>query len=334
MPARPSASAEASADANPCQTGLDALLATLGERGVDRIGVAYSGGADSTALLLAAQRRWPGRIVALHINHGMQAAAADFERHCQAFCDEREIPLQIARLQLVPPSGASPEDWARKARYAELRELAGVCAIKNIVLAQHADDQVETLLLALSRGAGLPGLAAMAPSFERADVHFHRPILAVSGQALRHWLVAARVACVVDPSNAAQGLTRHRIRHPLLPVLEQAFPAFRDTFARSARHAAQGQVLLSQLAVLDAERTGLPPSIKALQALPAERQANLLRHWLAQDHQCAPSAAQLDELLKQIAACTTRGHRLSLKIGAGWVRRVAGALRYERASQD
>jgi tRNA(Ile)-lysidine synthase len=324
-----------SGDTNPCQAGVDALLMRLTgwvkEQGADpsaHLGVAFSGGADSTALLLAAARRWPGRITALHVNHGMQNAAADFEQHCRLFCAQHGIPLTVAQLQVLPQRGESPEDAARKARYAAIVAMCADAAVQNVALAQHADDQVETLLLALSRGAGLPGLAAMPAQFERGGVVFHRPILAVSGVALRQWLAQAQIAHITDPSNADESYTRNKIRHQLLPVLERAFPAFRQTMARSASHAAQAQVLLSQLAADDARQTGLPPSIPLLQALSTERQANLLRHWLYREHHCAPSATQLNELLKQIAACTTRGHRIQLKVAGGRVERAGWALVY------
>lgn len=318
-----------SADAlNPCQPGCDALVARLKVLGFARLGIAYSGGADSTALLLAAEQSWPGHVTALHINHGMQAAAVDFEHDCQTFCCERGIPLRVANLQVRPAPGESPEDAARKARYGAVQVLCAEDGLQNVALAHHADDQVETLLLALSRGAGLPGLAAMAAQFERGGVVFHRPVLTQSGAALRGWLAHMCIPFVSDPSNANEALTRNKIRHQLLPVLEQAFPAFRQTLARSARHAAQAQVLLVQLAQEDALQSGLPPRLKVLQALSPERQANLLRYWLQHDHHCAPSAAQLGELLKQVAACTTRGHRIHLKIASGVVQRVGVALQY------
>ena len=314
------------ATTNPCWSGVKALVQSLETQGIRRLGIAYSGGADSTALLLAAVTCWPERVVALHVNHGLQAAAAEFERHCQTFCAARNIPLYIARLQVKPLSGESPEDAARKARYAAVIDLCGQHAIQNVALAQHADDQVETVLLALSRGAGLGGLAAMPAVFARKGVTFYRPLLAVTARALRIWLAESALLFVEDPTNADHTLTRNRIRHQLLPPLAQAFPAFRQTFARSARHAAQANTLLIQLAELDAVVTGLPPHLTALRALAPERQANLLRYWLGSVYQVTPSEAQLNELLKQIAACTTRGHRLHIKVASGSVQREPTAL--------
>ncbi len=285
------------------------------------LGVALSGGADSTALLAAAQRAWPGRVHAIHIHHGLQAAADDFERHCNALCADMNVPLHTVRVQARPAPGESPEDAARRARYAALAGTARAQGIATVWLAQHADDQAETLLLALSRGAGLPGLASMSARFEREGVCFERPMLDVPGPHLRQGLREAGVTWVEDPTNADTAYTRNRIRHDLLPAVEAAFPAFRETFARSARHAAQAQELLTALAADDLRQVGDPPGIADLQALPRARQANVLRHWLRSVHAVAPSEAQLEELLDQVDDCRTRGHRIRLKVAGGFVER-------------
>jgi tRNA(Ile)-lysidine synthase len=134
------------------------------------------------------------------------------------------------------------------------------------------------------------------------------------------------VGYVTDPSNSDERFTRNRIRARLLPALEAVFPQFRDTFARSAAHAAQAQILLDEVATQDLVLIGTPPLIARLHTLSRARQANVLRHWLRGSFDTAPSAAQLQELLDQIAACTTRGHRLHLKVGAGFVRREGAVL--------
>lgn len=292
------------------------------------LAVAYSGGADSTALLHASQACWPGQVVALHVHHGLQAAADDFAQHCQQVCDALQVPLHTTRVNARHAAGDSPEDAARQARYAALAELATQAGAHGVLLAQHADDQVETLLLALSRGAGLPGLAAMPPDFERHGLRFHRPWLGVAAADIRRWLQARSLPFVEDPSNTNTAFTRNKIRLQLLPVLATAFPQFRETFARSARHAAQAQELLTALAELDLAHTGEPPAIQALQALSDHRQANVLRHWLKTRHQALPSTAQMDALLQQVAACTTRGHQIHLKVAAGFVTRHGGRLTY------
>jgi tRNA(Ile)-lysidine synthase len=296
--------------------------------------VAFSGGADSTALLLACAQRWPGQVRAVHVHHGLQAAADDFEAQCQATCLQLQVPLVVRRVQAHPAPGESPEDAARKARYAALADAvrAEWPEIEDVVLAQHADDQVETLLLALSRGAGLPGLASMPARWHRMGLQWHRPLLSVPGMALREWLGSqapdAVPRWIEDPTNTDERFTRNRIRAQLLPALAQTFPAFRDTFARSAAHAAQAQQVLNEVAAEDLTRIGVPPRIEALQQLSRARQALVLRHWLRQHHATTPSAAQLHELLDQVAACTTRGHRLHLKVGQAYVGRNGAHLSY------
>ncbi len=329
---RPAASEQlVGAKAGRCTTsdGVNPALTALQRLRLDGpLAVAYSGGADSTALLLAAAERWPGQVQAIHIHHGLQAAADGFAGVCEAVCAGLAIPLHIERVDAAPVKGQSPEDAARRARYAALASAAKRLDLNSVLLGQQADDQVETVLLALSRGAGLPGLAGMAARFERGGVAFHRPLLRVPAPSLRDWLVRRGVAFVDDPSNRDEHYTRNRIRLALLPALADGFPAFRETFARSAGHAAQAQALLAEIASEDLARIGVPPPIEALQTLSSARQANALRHWLRTAHQATPSAAQLAQLLAQIAACSTRGHGIDLKIAAGRVSRVGTVLRY------
>ena len=314
--------------------------------------VAYSGGADSTALLLMLARQHPGQVQAIHIHHGLQAAADDFVAHCQAFCAALGVPLHIVHVNASAAAGQSPEDAARKARYTALSakvselnqavapEKRARAAIKKVAIAQHADDQIETLLIALSRGAGLPGLASMPATWQREGIQFVRPLLAMTALEIRAWLAREGLAArhpgspnigqgwVEDPTNTDTQFTRNRNRHELIPALEKTFPQFRQTFARSAAHAAQGQSLLTQIAVEDLVKTGSPPTIEALQNLTAERQGNLLRHWLKSYHQVSPSTAQLAELQNQIGSCTDRGKQIHLKVASGHVERHGNALKY------
>lgn len=295
--------------------------------------VAFSGGADSTALLWACARRWPGQVRAVHIHHGLQTAADAFEAHCHALCGQLGVPLAVRRVHAGHAPGQSPEDAARKARYQALAEAVQTewPEVRDIALAQHADDQIETLLIALSRGAGLPGLASMPAQWQRLGLHWHRPWLAVSGAALRDWLKAQGPGpmWIDDPSNTDEQFTRNRIRARVLPALAEALPAFRDTFARSAAHAAQAQEVLNEVAAQDLAHIGVPPRIQALQQLSRARQALVLRHWLRVHHATTPSTAQLNELLDQLAACTTRGHRLHLKVGQGFVQRQGPHLGWQ-----
>ena len=314
--------------------------------------VAYSGGADSTALLLMLVEQNPGQVQAIHIHHGLQTAADDFAAHCTAFCAALGVPLHVVHVNASAAAGQSPEDAARRARYAALsgkvrdinealdQQIRAREAIKTVAIAQHADDQIETLLLALSRGAGLPGLSAMPAQWQRDGVEFVRPLLGTSALEIRSWLASKGLTArqpgsvnigqgwVEDPTNLETQFTRNRIRHDLIPVLDKAFPQFRQTFARSAAHAAAAQSLLAQVAIEDIEKTGNPPRIVALQDLSSERQANALRHWLKSTYQVSPGTAQLAELQSQIANCTDRGKQLHIKVASGYVKRTGDVLGY------
>ena len=324
--------------------------------------VAYSGGADSTALLLMALEAAPGGVSAVHVHHGLQAAADDFAAHCEAFCTQRDVPLTVLRVNAKPAARQSPEDAARRARYAAISEyilkqkdqLTGVESAQGatelivktptVLLAQHADDQVETLLLALSRGAGVDGLAGMAALFRRHGVQWARPFLMaehfMGSSQIREWLAERGMTArepgsanlgqgwVEDPTNQLQDFTRNRIRAQLLPALAQVFPQYRETFARSARNMAQAGALLAQNAMDLIASVGMPPNIKALQTLPKSMQVNYLRHWLKTQHNALGSEAQMNELLDQIAACKTRGHQIRIKVAQGYVSREGEILRF------
>ena len=320
--------------------------------------VALSGGADSTALLTACAARWPGRVRALHVHHGLQKAADEFEAHCRDLCARLRVPLAVQHVDAKHASGQSPEAAARDARYAALARMAaaadafeggygrdlavnagahnsihagqagqaGQAGIESVALAQHADDQVETLLLALSRGAGLPGVAAMPACLQRHGTTFVRPLLAVPRESIRDWLQQRDVQWIEDPSNADVRFVRNRIRARVLPALEATFPAFRATFARSAAHVAEAQTLLVELAAGDLALCGQPPRLEALRQFSRGRRANLLRYWLMHVHGRAPTTAQLNEWQAQIEACVTRDHSIHIKVADGFVERRGEVL--------
>lgn len=292
--------------------------------------VALSGGADSTALLIACAQRWPGQVRAVHVHHGLQQAADGFEQFCRDLCVRLNLPLLVQRVDARASAGQSPEDAARQARYAALADAVRNHwpDVRDVLVAQHADDQIETLLIALSRGSGLPGLAGMPAQWTRLGLRWHRPCLQVAGADLRDWLRQRGEAWVEDPSNQDEQFTRNRIRARVLPALQEALPGFRDTFARSMKHIAQAQGLLDALAEQDLSEIGVPPAIVALQGLPQARQAQVLRLWLRREHSTTPSTAQLRELQDQLADCTTKGHRLRLRVGSGQVEREGAVLRY------
>lgn len=319
--------------------------------------VGYSAGADSTALLLACSKKWPGQVQAVHIHHGLQEAADDFVKKAKVFCQHLQVPLHLVYLNAKHGTGQSPEEVARRKRYQAIDQVVQEQKIASVALAQHLDDQVETFLLALSRGAGLPGLSAMPKSWLRPltnantseqtltptltllnpcpantvsveTIPFFRPFLNTSKQFILHYLLEQQTDFIEDPSNTDLQFTRNKIRHVVTPALEQAFPQYRETFQRSIEHIAQAQRLLEELAQEDLLLVGVPPNIRKLQRLSPDRLANVLRYWLKKQFRASPSTVQLDELMRQIARCTTRGHQIHIKIANGYLERSGEVLHW------
>ena len=314
------------------------------------LAIALSGGADSTALLLGVLRLYraaathppaaglPQHITALHIHHGLQACANTFASHCAQLCTALQPPAahlgctlhhQTLRIHIALRKGESTEARAREERYRALAQTAHVIGANMVLLGQHADDQTESVLLALSRGAGVAGLAGMPAQLHRHGMCFARPLLTVEQQALKNWLQTHQIPWVEDPSNTDLRFTRNRLRHTVLPVLEAHFPGFRTSVARSARLAAQADTLLQELAQIDLQQIGNPPQIAQLQTLSAHRQANALRYWLKTAYGVIGSESQILALLQVIAACQTRGHRIHIKVGNGYVSRNGPVLQWQ-----
>jgi tRNA(Ile)-lysidine synthase len=259
-----------------------------------------------------------------------------FEERCVALCQSLNVELRTLQTDASHKPGQSPEEAARIARYQALQTLAkagdGLGSLKSIALAHHADDQVETMLIALSRGAGLAGLSSMPSHWVESNIDYYRPLLQVTRTSIEAWLKLAGLGFVEDPTNTDQALTRNRIRARIVPEIEAAFPFFRDTFARSAKHCAAAQVLLDDLAQLELQRVVRPadglPRVKELQKLNAEHQANVLRYWLKNRFNVIPSTAQLSELLRQISACVNRGKAIHIKVGLGFAVRQGDVLNW------
>lgn len=253
--------------------------------------VALSGGLDSTVMLhllvrLRAVMELPP-LSALHVHHGLQAAAEAWPAHCQAVCDELGVPLQVERVQV--DARASLERAARDARYAAFeRCLAGG---EILLAAQHRDDQAETLLLRLLRGAGVRGLAGMPEQRRLGQGWLLRPLLGVSRADLESYARQHGLRWVEDPSNADTGLARNFLRHQVMPVLQRHWQQAGATLARAAAHQRETELLLGELAEQDLAAAGAPgafawlglPSLELapLLSLSEARQRNALRYWLA-----------------------------------------------------
>jgi len=252
--------------------------------------VALSGGLDSTVLLhlLArlAQREALPPLSAIHIHHGLQAAADVWPAHCRELCAELSVPLQVEYVQVAP--GASLERAARDARYAA---LAARLAPGDVVLtAQHRDDQAETLLFRLLRGAGVQGLSAMPVSRGLGVGSLARPLLNCSRAELLAYAHEQQLSWVEDPSNADERFSRNYLRRQVLPPLLKRWPQALVSLSRSAAHLSEVGQLLDELAQQDvaaAETSNefawlaLPSlALPALRDLSEARQRNALRYWL------------------------------------------------------
>ncbi|WP_133648409.1 tRNA lysidine(34) synthetase TilS [Paraburkholderia flava] len=272
-----------------------------------RIAIAFSGGLDSSVLLDAAVRvLGASRCVALHVHHGLSAHADAWLRHCAAFAEMRGIEFAHRRVDVARDAGTGIEAAARDARYRALDAMCAEHDVHVLWLAQHADDQAETVLLQLLRGAGLAGLAAMAPERLPAGAAATRvrPLLPLLRAQLEQYARAHALRWIDDESNADTRYARNALRHDVLPTLAVHFPGFRDALSRTAAHAASAQRLLDDLARLDLQDAsrdeGRALSRDALLALDDDRVLNVLRYWMRTLALPAAPAARLIDALRQL----------------------------------
>jgi tRNA(Ile)-lysidine synthase len=269
--------------------------------------VAYSGGVDSHVLLHALWVLRAGHhfsLSAVHIDHDLQPASAEWGRHCARTCSALEVQYEVKRVKVDGVADEGLEAAARRARYAA---LAAVLAPGDIlVTAHHGDDQAETVLLQLLRGTGIAGLAAMPAQSVLGPGQIVRPLLGFSRAALHAYAQKQQLAWIEDPSNRALHLRRNYLRAEILPRLARHWPAYASLLARTARHAAEAMGLLDEVAETDlvacrhaVAHSPQALSIKALLTLSAARQRNLLRYWLRRQGFLAPATSQLEEVLAQ-----------------------------------
>ena len=311
----------------------------------DRLVVGLSGGVDSVVLLDCLQRvarRLRFRLSALHVNHQLSPNAGRWSAFCRRICRARGVPFRSIKVKV--PRGDSVEAAARAARYAAFRRQPA----DYVVLAQHQDDQVETLLLQLLRGAGVKGLAAM-PLVRIQDSGFRiqgqaervksspesrvpspavlRPLLDVTRAEIEAYASKRGLEWVEDESNEDVYFQRNFLRHRVLPVIARRFPAYRATVARSVHHLAEAADLLDELAANDGAGylDGGTLAVDALRRLPPARARNLLRHFLATRGVPMPNVERLDEALRQ-ALSARQDARVLIELGGANLRRHAGRL--------
>ncbi len=260
--------------------------------------LAFSGGLDSAVLLhllVETNKTLPFQLRAQHVHHGLSKNADAWATFCKDICANLNIPITISKVKINKNNGLGLEATAREARYKALLESEA----DFILLAHHQDDQAETLLLQLARGAGVKGLAGMGS----VNNKLLRPLLDVPRSALEMYAKQHNLAWIEDESNLDTKFDRNFMRHEILPELERQYPAIKQTISRAAQHMAEADVLLDELAEIDVKECLLNSQqlqLVPLAKLSSARVSNALRWWLLQNNCDAPSTAQLQQISQQL----------------------------------
>lgn len=271
-----------------------------------RVYVAYSGGIDSHVLLhyCAARAELKDKLTAVYIHHGLQAEAESWALHCEKTANDLGVKFILLRVNAQAMPGESPEEAARNARYAAFKSL-----IKHgdtLLLAQHREDQLETVLLQLFRGCGLRGLSGMPEQIAFGAGVMRRPLLNTPKQAINDYATAHQLCWVEDPSNQSNDYDRNFLRNTITPLLKQRWPALDKTVSRSAQHCADAQVLVQDVAdELFAELFNQEDKTLCLRRLTAHHlhtQQLIIRHWFGYLGLKMPSQALIRQILGQVIA--------------------------------
>ncbi len=269
---------------------LQQLRAELEAIPANRYWVAYSGGVDSHVLLHAMAALRPqlsAAVNAVHVNHGLNPAAGQWAAHVISICDALSIPCHLFNVDARPRRGESPEAAARNARYHHFSQL--IEAGDVLLTAHHQEDQAETLLLQLLRGAGPHGLAAMPLVAPFSAGQLARPLLNTAQALINDYAQERSLCWIEDPSNQERGFERNYLRHDVVPLLKAHWPAFSKTVSRAAAHCAEAAGLLDELAAEDLQRLSggaaerplaARISLDGLRQLAPERRKNIIRFWI------------------------------------------------------
>ncbi|HEY6643999.1 tRNA lysidine(34) synthetase TilS [Povalibacter sp.] len=262
-----------------------------------RLCVAFSGGLDSTVLLAALAQGVRDdssyTLRAIHIDHDLHADSSRWSQHCAAVAQRLGVDYVSRTVSVARDAGAGLEAAARDARYAALREHLRPGDV--LLSAHHADDQFETLLLALLRGAGLAGLAAMPVSREFHPGWHLRPLLDFTRSALEDWATSQQLVWIADPSNDSRRFDRNFLRQDVIPLMRSRWPAASQSAARSASHVGEGLALMDEQAQTDLATASAGPCLRVdvLSGLSVARRRNLLRYWTRLRGARAPSTRKL-----------------------------------------
>jgi tRNA(Ile)-lysidine synthase len=290
--------------------------------------VGFSGGRDSVALVGLLEEGGFRRLTLLHLDHALRPESGSDAEWCRNFGRERGLEVVVERRSVGGGDGqrgTGVEEAGREARYAFFASEALKRGVLNVVLGHHADDQVETFLFRLLRGAGSFGLGSMASASERdtgrGALRVLRPIVGVWRTELDEWIREKGLAYLEDPTNADPRWTRNRIRHELLPAMERLMERPVKLALWRAAELLRGEA--ECLRAFEGEGGDLPDrlEVRALSALPLALRRVRVNRWLAV-HGVAPAGFNLVEAVLRLLV-----DRFPAKVnlpGGGCVRRRAG----------
>ena len=293
-------------------------------RAARRLILAFSGGLDSTVLLhcLAHIPGCSQKIIAVHVNHGLSAHASSWAQHCQSVCQHLNLTCVIEQVKLETSSNL--EENAREARYAVFQSLLQEGDL--LLLGHHQDDQAETLLLQLFRGAGVEGLSAMSAIKPFGLAQIARPLLGWPRQQLAAYAQQHQLSWIEDDSNSNRAYSRNFLRHEILPLLQTRWPGVAANLARTAGHCQQARDLLDDWVVqqnLDLSQATL--SVAPLLDMNEAQRTQILRTWLKRHVPRAPDAAVMQRLLAEVIDAGEEANPL-LTLGDYCVRRYRQTL--------
>jgi tRNA(Ile)-lysidine synthase len=300
-----------------------------------RVVLAFSGGLDSTVLAhsLMKRRRALGHLRLVHVDHGLQVSSREWSRHCATLAEKWNVPFTALRARVAPRRGESVEAVARAARYRLLAD--DLAAGETLVTAQHRDDQVETLLLQLFRGAGVAGLAAMPRVAEFAGGRIVRPLLSHSRADLQRYAARHRLRWIEDPSNRLERFDRNYLRLRVLPMMRERWSGIDEAIARSARHMGEAARIVDAAAQRDLLNAmdGAGLNVAVLRRLTPAARRNLLRAFIARAGLELPSTAKMAEMSGPLLAAR-RDAQPEVAWTAGRLRRRGPRLELEVKSED
>lgn len=323
-----------------CSSMFDSFAQSINQhrQPESKIILGLSGGMDSRVMLdLLAQFQRDNRDVeclAVHVHHGLSEHADEWATKCVTWCGDNNIPVVVEKVQLDLNGNVSIEKQARDARYAVLSQHMSKHDL--LLTGQHADDQLETFLLALKRGSGPKGLSCMAESMPFSQGKLLRPLLQVPRSAIESYIRTKKLEWVEDESNQDTRYDRNFIRHQVAPNLLQRWPELRATVHRSAQLCAEQEVLLDELLIdrysdLVDEHMGL--DIQKLGRQSEKVRARLIRMWFENMQQPMPSRHHLELIWQQVASAQQDANPI-LNLPHGQVRRYQNKLFLVEHVQD